>query len=224
MRKKYQHVVPREIFKVDEIVDGYCETLNKDIRRANSILVKDDNGFIYEISDACLTQPTDEQVRAVCSNCEYFWMRKLIDREYLLVAKTKDHFQKFKNKQIDYTKKISKVFNERLIESGRANAKAYFEVTDYYMRDLSLLDGRAIVTLTDSAAIMFGMLKRIEGDNYEVMLIADMDKKEPFFSGEIVSKKEKDSIREIEGENPANFFVSATNSIEEVLSENLATI
>jgi len=148
-------------------------------------------------------------------------MRKFLNREYHLVAKTKDHFKIFKEKQIRYTEDILSF--DKFNSSGNIpNSTYYLKVVDNYMSDLSLLDGRMLIELDDNVAMMFGVMRKIEGDDFEVMLIVDGE--EDFFSGEITSMIKKKPVAEFEGGSYSNFFVRATNSMEEILSKSLREV
>ena len=198
-------------------VDGE-ELLGAPVSRAELILLRDDFGHIYGIQDVCLTQQQDPQVNAICSNCELFWYRKYVKREYKLIAESKEHDVLFDSKLLNLSKELE------YLESGNNPLKAskYLSVTGGYMEDLSLLDNKMIIELNEDLSYMTGTLKKVSDDD-DLLFLAIVDTEDNLnFNGGILYH---DEIKEaVAGENPVDFFVDASHSIDNVLSEWIAII
>ena len=197
-------------------IDGE-EVLGMPIPRAELILLRDDLGHIYGIPDVCLTQQQDPQVNAICSNCEFFWYRKYVQREYKLIAESKDHDVLFNSKLLNFSKELE------YMESSDKSLKAgkYLSITGGYMENLSLLDNKAIIELDEDTSYMIGTLKRVSEDDLFFLAIVDTENN-PYFNGGILYH---DKIKKVVvGENPVDFFIEASHSIDDVISDWIATI
>ncbi len=197
-------------------VDGE-EVLGMPISRAELILLRDDLGYIYGISDVCLTQQQDPQVNAICSNCEFFWYRKYKQRDYKLIAKSEEHDILFDSKLLNFSKELE------YMESGDValTAGKYLSITGSYMEDLSLLDNKGIINLSKDTSYMIGTLKRIGNDDIFFIAIVDTEG-EPYFNGGVISHGEVKTV--IIEDNPVEFFVEASHSINDTIADLIATV
>ncbi len=187
------------------VIDGK-EAQGVPITRAGVMLVKDENGLIYELmGDSCLTDPADVQIGAICSDCEFYWMRKLGRREYKLIGRTVDHIYKFEDKLSSYYSLLSKSID-------RIGPKKYLAFVGNSMRNLSLTDGSMIVPFSDGTSVMIGELKKVGDENLYVFVIADFEDDDKFVATSIIS--DGDFIESIvDGDDPLTAYAKTTGHI-----------
>ncbi len=197
-------------------VDGISE-IGYRISRAGVMLVKDENGFIYELNDTCLTDSKDVQINAICSDCESYWLRKLRNREYRLVGTTAEHPYVF-------GKKLTSRSNELREYMDNLSAKNYLAFFGNSMKDLSLVDDEVMIPFAENTSIMIATLKRINDNDLYLLVISDFDSDEKFVASSIISKENgEDKIEDIlfDYKRPVAAFVESANTINKTLIEGL---
>ncbi|MCD6576072.1 MAG: hypothetical protein J7K73_02855 [Nanoarchaeota archaeon] len=196
------------------VVDGR-EVLGVKITRAGIMLVEDENGFIYQlIGDSCLTDPNDAQIGAICSDCEFYWMRKLGRREYRLIGRTVDHLHKFEDKFASHYSTLSKAID-------KLTPRKYLTFVGNSMRHLSLTDGSMIVPFSDGTSVMFGELKKVGDEDLYMLVIADFDDDSKFVASGVIDKRGEFVRSIVDGDDPLTAYAQTAGQIHESLIESL---